>query len=350
MLSNSSFRIIRTFLIAEIFFLGIFLLPHKDWEIVFIINLNLYYLIGFFLWINLRSSQINKTLITILALGYSINAVTSILGFFEINLITTNFIFYYNLLTILFAVIDLFTVIYLLVLAISPQSKDKIKIFIAINLSILLSILIYRKILFYNLDLNASYLSYNYNYVIYIINLSFLVVFWIQFTINKLMFSEYISNVITVYTIVIALEVLYMFSVQNNGLLHELGQYFTAALHLVLIALLIVRLQYLQSPESAENEHYIKNYMLLQGIVDKPRNGIIYELYTRLNRTTAAIFLLLLFLIILYIFYSNQFQVFIKLNLLILIVAIIISAILAITNWYKRWYDSIGFFFKKRRK
>ena len=42
MLSKSIFRILRTLLVSEICFLGIFLIPHQDWEPVFIINLNLY--------------------------------------------------------------------------------------------------------------------------------------------------------------------------------------------------------------------------------------------------------------------------------------------------------------------
>ena len=51
-----------------------------------------------------------------------------------------------------------------------------------------------------------------------------------------------------------------------------------------------------------------------------------------------------------YLFSYDNFQIFIKLNILILILATIISAILAIVTWQKRWYDAMGFFFKKPKK
>jgi len=51
-----------------------------------------------------------------------------------------------------------------------------------------------------------------------------------------------------------------------------------------------------------------------------------------------------------YLFSYDNFQIFIKLNILILILATIIAAILAIVTWQNRWYDAMGFFFKKQKK
>jgi hypothetical protein len=193
-------------------------------------------------------------------------------------------------------------------------------------------------------------LVYKYNYIVDIINLSLLVVFWHQYTQNKIIFSEYISNILTIYTVMVALEVLYGFSVRNDAVLHNYGQYFNAILNILMIILWSTRLYYLQKPESKRNEHYIENYVMLQGFVDKPRNGFLFELYSKINRSVILIITTFLLMFSVYIIYFREFRNFIKLNLLLLIISLIISTILAIVTWHKRWYNAIGFFFKRRKR
>jgi hypothetical protein len=50
-----------------------------------------------------------------------------------------------------------------------------------------------------------------------------------------------------------------------------------------------------------------------------------------------------------YLFTYDRFEIFIKLNFLLLILAAIISGILAILTWHKRWYDAMGFLFKNQK-
>ena len=191
---------------------------------------------------------------------------------------------------------------------------------------------------------------YKYNYMVDILNLSLLIVFWHQYTQNKIIFSEYISNILTVYTVMVALEVLYGFSVRNDAILHNYGQYFNTILNIIMIILWSSRLFYLLRPESKKNEHYIENYYVLHGFIEKPRNGFLYELYSKFNKLTLLIMMTIFLFFIFYIIYFNELRIFIKLNLLLLTISIIISSLLAIITWHKRWYDAIGFFFKKRRK
>jgi hypothetical protein len=113
--------------------------------------------------------------------------------------------------------------------------------------------------------------------------------------------------------------------------------------------LLVIRLNYLYKPESQENENYIANYYLMQGFIEKPRKGILITFYSSLDRVVVLFTFVILIFLGLYLFSYNKFEIFIKLNILILILAIIISAILAIVTWHKRWYDAIGFLFKKSK-
>jgi hypothetical protein len=187
------------------------------------------------------------------------------------------------------------------------------------------------------------------SYYMYIINFALLVVFWHQYTQTKLIFSEYISSVISIYTVLVGLAILHSFSYENDLLFEYLSQYFNAILYSIMTILLVIRLNYLNKPESQENENYIANYYLMQGFIEKPRKGILISFYSSLDRVVVFITILVLILLGIYLFSYDRFEVFIKLNILLLLLAIIISTILAIVTWHKRWYNAIGFLFKKSK-
>jgi hypothetical protein len=111
----------------------------------------------------------------------------------------------------------------------------------------------------------------------------------------------------------------------------------------------LIRLAYLKSPESIKNEEYIRNYYVLQGIVTKPRQGLLVEFYTNLNRSIIIASVIIMIFLGAFLFFFNKFQVFIRLNFLLLIIAVIISIILSIVTWHRRWYEAIGFLFRNRK-
>jgi hypothetical protein len=89
---------------------------------------------------------------------------------------------------------------------------------------------------------------------------------------------------------------------------------------------------------------------MLQGFIEKPRKGLLVTFYSGINKVSLIIGVLVIIFLGVYLFFYNKFEIFIRLNILILILAFIISTILAITTWHKRWYDAMGFLFKKKTK
>jgi hypothetical protein len=187
------------------------------------------------------------------------------------------------------------------------------------------------------------------SYYLSLINFSLLVVFWHQYTKTKLIFSEYLSSVLSVYTVSIGLTILHAFSYENDLLFVYFGQYFELVLYLIFTILWILRLNYLDKPEAIENENYIENYYILQGFIEKPRKGLLVTFYSELNRTALISGTLVVIFLGIYLFFYDNFEIFIRLNILILIIALIISTILAIATWHKRWYDAMGFLFRKQK-
>jgi hypothetical protein len=87
---------------------------------------------------------------------------------------------------------------------------------------------------------------------------------------------------------------------------------------------------------------------MLQGFIEKPRKGLLVTFYTGINRTALILGIIVLSFLGFYLFFYNKFEIFIRLNILLLIIAFIVSTILAIATWHKRWYDAMGFLFKKK--
>jgi hypothetical protein len=174
-------------------------------------------------------------------------------------------------------------------------------------------------------------------------------VFWHQYTQSKLIFTEYLSSILSVHTILIGLEILHAFSFQNDFIFAYFAQYFNAILYTIWTILLIARLNYLNKPESKENENYIENYYMLHGFIEKPRKGLLVTFYSGINKTAIIISILVMVFLGAYLFTYDRFEIFIKLNFLLLILAAIISGILAILTWHKRWYDAMGFLFKNQK-
>jgi hypothetical protein len=175
-------------------------------------------------------------------------------------------------------------------------------------------------------------------------------VFWHQYTQTKLIFSEYLSSILSVYTILIGLGILHAFSQANEIIFILFAQYFDLILFLIIVILWILRLNYLNKPESIENENYIENYYMLQGFIEKPRKGLLVSFYSGINKTGLIVGTLVVTSLGVYLFFYDKFEIFIRLNILILIIAMIISIILAIATWHKRWYDAMGFLFKKQKQ
>jgi len=356
-MKKSIVKVVMILVIFELIFLMtlkslLAFIPHEEHEFIYYFNINLLYLISIIIWITYPLSKVDNLLIMLIGLWFSISTPYSIFFIFSKPNFSDLFNYInFHILYIFSTTYQLIITLFIFILSLKPrQKKYKILVFSFI-FGILISVLNYSP-MFLSGEYRSSWEPlFSKSYNLHILNFSLLVIFWHQYTKAKIIFSEYLSNVISVYTIIIGLEIFHNFSAQNELLFHYFAQYFNSILYLVILVLFFARWLYLLNPESEKNEKYVKNYYLMQGLVDKPRRGLLIEFYSGINRTTlySAIGLLLFLGIFLFLF--DKFKIFIRLNLLLLLIAIIVSGILSIITWHKRWYDAIGIFFKiKNRK
>jgi hypothetical protein len=354
-MNKSIFKIVANLFIFEIIYLIVskivfVLFPHQVLGWIYYININLYFLIAVFIWINFKLSDLHKTIIVLQGILFSIIALFSIFALFTINFEHTFRYIYYFIMNILFSSIYMMITLHIFFITVSADKSNKKSIVKAIIFTLLVVLINYLPPLVVGNYINDYERLFKFDYYIYILNFSFLVVFWQQYTHNKLIFSEYLANILLVHTIIIAMKIFHIFSFQNNLIFHFFSQYFNAILNIIMLLLWIARLYYLYSPESKFNEHYIANYNILHGFIDKPRKGLILALYAYHNRSIGYIVFPVIITVGIVMFVFNNFQIFVKLNILILMLALIISTIMAVIYWQKRWHETIGFFFIKRGK
>jgi len=352
-------KIIIQFIFFELLFLfllnaGLTFFSHREIDFIYYANINLYFLIACFAFLNLKHSKLNRFLISLFIVSSALLTTSTLYSFFawpnyESD---TGYDFYYFLIYINIVVNSLYLFIstYLFVYILKPFKKYRYHFLAAGSITFLVSFLIYYTFSsFFNVIDYFVYFLNSTNNIIFWVNFVILLLFWYEFAKQKHNLSEYIANLVAIYTTMIGLELVHIFLTENDIIIHNLGQYFTAILNLLMLATWIIRLHYLQSPQAKENEYYIKNYKVLYGLVEKPRVGVFEQMYHKLNKRIIVGFLVLIGTIGSVMFLFNQFNMFISRNIFLLLFALIISIFFAIIYWDKRWFQGIEFLIKKKK-
>jgi hypothetical protein len=353
-------KIFIQFIFFELLFLfllnlGLTYLTHRDVDSIYYINVNLYYLIACFSFLNFKHSKLNRFLILLFLVSSALLASITLYVFFawtgsELNTAYDFYYFYIYLIIVIYSLL-LFISTYLFFYIKKPYKKLRYHILTAGLLTLLFSVSIYLPFLLsFDIINDFAFIINRTNNIIFWINFVILLLFWYEFSKQKHNLSEYMANIIVVYTITIGMELVHIFLNANDIVIHNLGQYFTAILNILMLFIWLVRLNYLQSPQAKENEYYIKNYKILYGLVEKPRVGLFEQTYHKLNRRLIWGLLIVIGIIGSSLFAFSQFDLFISKNIFILLFALIVAIFFAILYWDKRWFQGIEFLIKKKKK
>ena len=331
--------------------LAVITFPHDEQALIYYINLNFQFILACLAWMNYRQSKVNKPIILIFSILYVPNILIVLFYIFTISIFSELVVWInYHIAYLYLNAYQFFITMYIFILSLYPYKSNKYYLFTSISITFIISLIIYLPIFISGEFMYSLRPAIIRSYYLSLINFSFLIVFWHQYTQSKLIFSEYLSSIISVYTAMIGLSILHAFSQANNLIFILFAQYFDSILFLIIMIVWIIRLNYLNKPESLENENYIENYYILHGFIEKPRKGLLVTFYTGINKTALIIAALVAVFLGVYLFFYDKFEIFIRLNILILILAMIISLVLAIATWHKRWYDAMGFLFKKQKQ
>lgn len=348
-------KILLELITYEIIFLliqriALIIIPHESQEIIYFVNINLHFLTACLIWMGLRLTKVNREIVIFFGVLTTFTLLYSLLFIFsDTNFPETFNVINYHILHSIGTTFQLSITFFLFFSSISPRRFSRFILRLSIFFAIIIGSGVYIHFLL-NTDYSQWEPLFQRAYYLNILNFSLLIVFWHQYTTNKIILSEYLSTILSVYTIFIGIEIFHFFSYQNDMIFHHISQYFYVLLYFMMMIVWLLRLKYLNSAESKSNEEYIKNYYVLHGIISKPRQGLLVEFYSNINKSFIIAFVMIMIFIGVFLFFFDKFEIFVKLNLLLLLLAGIISIILAIVTWHRRWYDAVGFLFKNKKR
>jgi hypothetical protein len=188
-------------------------------------------------------------------------------------------------------------------------------------------------------------------YFINLLILAFFLIIWFYYSKGYFVLSDYIPPILAVFTLVVIIEIYhyFLFSFTENYAEYMLSTFFNALINIGLLILWFMRVLYLRSDEAKENEHYVLNYDLLQGFVEKPSADIIKKIIIKMGKRNLIFVSIIVFLFItIPVLATETENVFIKFNILILTISMFLFIIFTLIYVQKRWDTIIGFIFKNR--
>lgn len=260
---------------------------------------------------------------------------------------------------IIMASVSITITAYLFFYSISPKHKEAKKhVTLAILVSSAVILLSYSNIdLFtdFSVMTDVEYrdtlrLLHEDTYYVYLINLSFLLFIWFTFKQGQYVLSEYLPAILAIHTLMIVNEIyqLYNFTRLLDNFIP--AQYFNTVVNIGFIVIWLIRLKYLGLPESRKDEHYIINYDLLKGFVEKPHNNIWDQLLVKAGKQRLFVGSVLLFLIIsVPLLFLGELNFFTRFNIILMLLFLMGVMIFAIVYTQKKWFNHIGFLIQRKK-
>lgn len=326
------------------------------------INISSYFFIFIISMASFKYSIANRPLVLFFVFEFLYLSISPII------LVFANKYFQYNSIVILdrvnhiaIASILILITTYLFFYSISPKASEiKKHIILALSISFCIVWLSYSNIeLFVDFyELGEEYYNNSLtnillvdSYYVYLINLSFLLFIWFTYNQGQYILSEYLPAILSIHTLMIINEIYQLYNVTNLLDNYVDALYFNAVVNLGFIFLWLIRLNYLTQPESKKNEHYVLNYDLLKGFVEKPHSGFWEKVLIKIGKQKIFFGSLILFIIIsIPLLFMGDFSYFTRFNIMLMLMFLVGVMIYGIVYTQKKWFTYVGFLIRRDKK
>ncbi|MFZ0389703.1 MAG: hypothetical protein WAN36_04515, partial [Calditrichia bacterium] len=111
-----------------------------------------------------------------------------------------------------------------------------------------------------------------------------------------------------------------------------------------------MRLQYLKSDISKENERYLMNFQYLNGLISKPRKSMVQKFLPKISFQYFFAILFTIILILCVLFFIKKITFYLLLNTIVILLAVIFAVFYSFSSIKRDWQNQFGFFLKKEKK
>lgn len=182
-----------------------------------------------------------------------------------------------------------------------------------------------------------------------VLSIIVLLIFWIRYYKKYFVLSEYLNLVIFIFTLSNLVETLHFIAFQHEFDIFIYGQIFSFVLNASMLIVWYMRLSYLQTEISIENERYLENFKYLGGLVSKPKKSFWNNKYfsTSSNIIVGVIVVTIAFILTLY--FVNKITFYLVVNTIFILIAVILAIFFGFSSIKRDWNNQIGFLFKNKK-
>jgi len=297
-------------------------------------------------------SKFNKNISNLFYLFYGYISVIMSLGVLTRNLEKHAFILflYFDLvLKFLLLLITSYLILYSFKIY---QNIEKKRVIVSILISGAIIFANYYRYIFYpsTLITNSGWTDWAVkNYITIVFSIFMLLIFWYRYYQKYFVVSEYLNSIIFLFTLSNIIEALHFIAFQWNAQIWFKGQLFNFVLNILMLMLWYLRLLYLKSDISAENERYLMNFQFLNGFIPKPRKSMFSRLipFISINNLTAIIFGALILLVGLLLI--KKITIFLLLNTVVILITVLLALFFSFSSLKRDWQNQIGILFKDKK-
>jgi hypothetical protein len=315
-------------------------------------NFFVYFLTFLLVLESLRKTRFNKNITKLFYSFYGYLSIIMSLAVLTRNVEHYAFIFFLYIDIILKFLILLISS-YLLLYSIKIyQNNESRRVFASIIVSTIIIFINY-----YNYIFNPSILSSNLgwtewavkNYITIVFSIFMLLIFWYRYYQKYFVVSEYLNSIIFIFTLSNMIEALHFIAFQWKAQILLKGQLFNLILNILMLAAWYMRLIYLNSDISIENERYLMNFQFLNGFVPKPRKSLFSKLipFFSINNLTAVIFGAIILLVGLLLI--KKITIFLLLNTVVILITVLLALFFSFSSLKRDWQNQIGILFKSKK-
>lgn len=345
---------------------------YSIWIIIYIVILSCFYAFGtkflptylnYFLFFlafiltieNYRNSNLNKDIVLIFKFFYFYNACILVLiqGAYAINIRSM------NLITFLYLDIGqtsmiLMLSIYFFIIAINLKSQNSFKLMIICGaIALVMTLINYYKFILVPESYYVKSMLELYaikKYLFSLISIVFLLIFWIRYYNKFFVLSEYLNVIVFLFMLSNILDALHYIASKHYSQFFAYGLYISLVLNTFFIVFWYNRLKYLDSDVGKENEKYLSNYQLLEGIVNKPKQGIFQTIFVSISPNYLMLFFVLLLVGILSLYIAKFINLYLMINTVFTVITTLLAVFYSFSSIKRNWTNQFGFMLKNKKE
>jgi len=301
---------------------------------------------------NEKYSNLNKDIIRIFKIFYLYISLIMVIPF-AIPILNNEFypiIYFY--LDIILSIIILTISLYLFLFSLNQKISNKlIYLLIIIFISIIIIFINYYQFFLNQSIINTNTILYiKKNYIIKLISILLLLLFWTRYYKKYFILSEYLSLIIFLFMLSNILEALHYIAFQYKFEIFLYSQFLGILLNLTMALVWLIRYHYLQSDIGKKNEQYLANFQYLDGLVAKPKAGLMQKIIAKISINYIILLFSVLIISIFFLYLGKLVNLYLFLNTVFILITTFFAVFFGFSSIKRDWQNQFGFLWKNKSK